>query len=291
MIDLARRRRFYAEEIEAVAKLRSRALVEALAEVPRERFLPPGPWTVLAEADVTGLAPAKFRQTEDADPARVYHNIGIAIDPSRQLFNGQPATLAPWIDALELARGSRVLHVGAGLGYYTAVMAHCAGPSGRVLALEADEALARQARANLAPIPWVEVRAVASAETRGETFDAILVNAGVTHPLEAWLDALADGGRLILPLTASMPAMGEIGKGFVFLATRDVDAFTVRLVGFAAIYSAVAIRDDNLNAALGKALMTGPQAAAAVRYLRRDRHDPEPRCWLHGPSFCLCAGA
>ena len=59
MIDLAIRRRCYADEIEAVARLRSRALVDALAVVPRERFLPPGPWTVLTEASFTpaGLAP------------------------------------------------------------------------------------------------------------------------------------------------------------------------------------------------------------------------------------------
>src|SRR5262249_599085 len=81
-MDLELRRRFFAEEIEAVARLRSSAVVDALAAVPRERFLRPGPWTVLADADVAGLglAPAKFRQTADADPARVYHNIGVAID-------------------------------------------------------------------------------------------------------------------------------------------------------------------------------------------------------------------
>jgi len=133
-MDLALRRRFYAEEIEAVARLRSAALVDALATVPREQFLGPGPWTVLADIDFTGTGPAKHRETPDADPARVYHNIGIAIDPARQLFNGQPATLAPWIDALGLTPGARVLHIGAGLGYYTAIMAQCVGPNGLVAA-------------------------------------------------------------------------------------------------------------------------------------------------------------
>src|SRR6185436_20941421 len=149
MIEIALRRQFYAEEIEAVAKLRTAALVDALATVPRERFLRAGPWTVLAETDFTGAGPAKTRETPDADPARVYHNIGIAIDPARQLFNGQPATLAPWIDGLELAPGARVLHIGCGLGYYTAVMAACVGEGGRVVAFEADAALAERARANL----------------------------------------------------------------------------------------------------------------------------------------------
>jgi protein-L-isoaspartate(D-aspartate) O-methyltransferase len=289
-MDLALRRRFFAEEIEAVAKLRSPALVDALASVPRERFLPPGPWSVLAEADFTGIgmAPMKTRLTPDADPARVYHNIAIAIDAERQLFNGQPATLAPWIDALELAPGSRVLHVGCGPGYYTAVIAACVGDGGRVVALEADEGLAGTARGNLASMPWVEVRADASSQLAGERFDAILVNAGVTHPLDAWLDALPPGGRLILPMTSTKAPMGNIGKGLVFLLTKDADGgFVASIAGFVAIFSAVGIRDDFLNASLGKALMTGPQQWQSVTRLRRDPHDPGLSCWLHGPSFCL----
>ncbi len=287
MIDLELRRRFFAEEIEAVAKLKSAVLVDALAAVPRERFLRPGPWTVLAEADVTGLAAAKTRQTPDADPARVYHNISIAIDATRQLFNGQPGTLAPWIDALDLVAGARVLHVGAGLGYYTALMAHCVGASGRVLAFEADAGLAVEARVNLAPMPWVEVRGDATAAVTGEHFDAILVNAGVTHPLDAWLDALAPDGRMILPMTATMPAMGTLGKGFVFLVHRQADVLAARLAGFVAVYSAVGIRDEFLNAQVGKALMAGPQKAQAVTRLRRDAHEAAVSCWLHGPHFCL----
>src|SRR6185503_17035561 len=127
-MDLDLRRRFFAEEIEAVCKLQSPALVDAFAAVPRERFLPPGPWTVLAESAL-GLSLPRTRMTPDADPARICHNIAVAIDPARQLFNGQPGTLAVWIDALDLGPGARVLHIGCGLGYYTAVMAHCVGPT------------------------------------------------------------------------------------------------------------------------------------------------------------------
>jgi protein-L-isoaspartate(D-aspartate) O-methyltransferase len=289
MISLELRRRCFAEEVEAVARLRSTALVEALAAVPREVFLSPGPWTVLAETDFTGAGPSKMRETPDADPARVYHNIAVAIDASRQLFNGQPATLAPWIDALELRPDARVLHVGAGTGYYTALMAHCAGASGRVLAFEADTTLAARAGVNLASTPWVEVRADAAADPGGERFDAILINAGVTHPLDAWLDALAPGGRMILPMTATMPAAGTIGKGFVFLVQRSDDAFTARLNGFVAIYSAIGIRDEAIDAALGKAMMAGPQRAQSVVRLRRDAHEAGAACWLHAPAFCLSA--
>ena len=289
MMDIERRRRFYAEEIEAVARLRSRALVEALATVPREQFLGPGPWTVVAETDVTGAGPSRTRETPDADPARVNHNIAVAIDPARMLFNGQPGTLAPWIDALDLAAGGRVLHVGAGLGYYTALMAHCVGSAGRVVAYEAEPGLAGRAHANLAAMPWVELREEAAADRLDGAFDAILVNAGMTHPPAAWLDALAEGGRMVLPLTATMPAMGNIGKGFVFLIQRSGDTFSARLNGFVAIYSAVGIRDESLNAALGKAMMAGAQKAQGVTRLRRDPHDADAACWLHAASFCLAS--
>src|SRR5205823_4392206 len=143
--------------------------------------------------------PPRTRTTPDADPARVYHNVAIAIDAGRQLFNGQPATLASWLDLLDLAAGSRVLHIGCGPGYYTAVMAHAAGAAGRVLALDVDAPLAAAARRNLAPFPSAEVRHVDGAGAPfEEQFDAILVNAGVTHPLDAWLQALAPNGRMIL---------------------------------------------------------------------------------------------
>src|SRR5262245_23594181 len=157
-LDLDLRRRFFAEELEAVCKLQSAALVDAFAAVPRERFLPAGPWTVLSETNLGLMSLPGTRTTADADPARVCHNIAVAIDPGRQLFNGQPGTIGVWIDALDLAPGQRVLHVGCGLGYYTAVMAHCVGPTGRVVAWEVDEALAAGASRNLGPMAWVDVR-------------------------------------------------------------------------------------------------------------------------------------
>jgi protein-L-isoaspartate(D-aspartate) O-methyltransferase len=294
-LDLDLRRRFFAEELEAVARLRSARLVDAFAAVPRERFLPPGPWTVLADgADSYMLmAGIRTRPTADADPARVYHNVAVAIDPDRQLFNGQPGTLAVWIDILDLAAGMHVLHVGAGLGYYTAVMAACVGAAGRVVAYEVDEALRRDAVRNLAPYPNVDLRRGDSSGPLDESFDAILVNAGVTHPLETWLDALAPGGRLMLPITAPLPAMGStLGKGVVVLVTRQHDgAIAARVVTFVAIYSALGIRDPALDERVGIALTAGPGQWQAVKRLRRDPHDAEPSCWLHTGTCCFSTTA
>ena len=290
--DLDLRRRFFAEELEAVCKLRSPRLVDAFAHVARETFLPPGPWTVMADSDfmMPGQSPvqARTRTTADADPARVYHNITVAIDPARTLFNGQPGTLAAWIDALDLAPGGRVLHIGAGTGYYTAIMAHCVGRSGRVVAFEVDETLAAQARTNLASMPWVDVRhGDAASAIEGESFHAILVNAGVTHPLTWWLDALAAGGRMILPLTGTMPGMGTIGKGMVLVVTNEGAELHARTLAMVAIYSAIGLRDEDMNARLGKALMTGPMQWMAIKKIRRDAHEAASTCWLHSDAFCV----
>ena len=287
MIDLVDRRRFFAEELEAVCKLRSPVLVDAFATVPREQFLPPGPWDVMAESDF--MSGMRLRPTPDADPARICHNISVAIDPARQLFNGQPGTLGVWIDALDLIAGSRVLHIGCGLGYYTAVMAHCAGATGRVVAFEVDEAMAAQARQNLASFAWVAASHGDGSAALDETFDAVLINAGVTHPLDVWLDAVAVGGRMILPLTTTIPAMGAtLGKGLVMLLTKqEAGDFSVRVLTVVAIYSALGVRDTGMNDRLGKIMMSGPMKWQALKKLRRDSHDESPTCWLHGEHFCL----
>jgi protein-L-isoaspartate(D-aspartate) O-methyltransferase len=291
MMEIELRRRFFAEELEAVCKLRTPALVDAFARVPRDQFLPPGPWTVLSDSGESFMmgAPVRTRLTPDADPARVHHNIAVAIDAERQLFNGQPGTLGGWIDALELAPGARILHVGSGLGYYTAVMGECAGSAGRVLAFEVDEALAAEAARRLASRPWIEVRHGDASEPLHETFDAILINAGVTHPLDSWLDALAPGGRLMVPLTSTLPAMrSRLGKGLVFLVTRDeAGAFAARVITVVAVYSALGVRDQELNDRIGKALAAGPARWMAVTRLRRDPHEPDATCWLHGRACCI----
>jgi protein-L-isoaspartate(D-aspartate) O-methyltransferase len=283
MTDLPAQRRFFAEEVQIASNIRSALVVEALATVPRERFLPAGPWTIRSDADF-GAAP---RQTPDADPRHVYHNIAIAIDPARVLFNGMPGLICMAIDALSLGRGARVAHIGTGTGYFTALLGHCVGPTGRVVGVELDEQLAAQAKRNLASMPWIDLRQGDGSAPFTESFDAILVNAGVTHPLETWLDALAPGARMVVPLTASMPPMGNIGKGLLLLLTRTEasDALDVRVLTFVAIFSAVGIRDDALNAEIGKALAKHP--FPPLKRLRRDAHERSESCWLHGPSFCF----
>lgn len=282
MIDLATYRRMFAEEIEALANLRTPGLVDAIAAVPRERFLNEGPWLVRSEADLF----AGPRPTPDADARRVYHNYAIAIDPARQLFNGSPSLLASCIDRLRLQPGSRVLHVGTGLGYYTALIARTVGRDGGVVGIEIDEGLAARARVNLGDLPWIDLRTGDGRGPFAERFDAILINAGVTDVEPAWLDALVDGGRLLFPLTAAMPPDGLIGKGLQILLTKRADgACDAATVSFVAIYSAIGLRDPARDSAIAQAFARSPFPRLTER--RIDAHDADGTCWLHVAGGCL----
>jgi len=282
-MDIKDRRRLFAEEIQTIANIRTPALVEALATVPREKFLPPGPWLIRSEIDYGGGP----RQTADADPRHVYHNVVIAIDPERQLFNGAPSLLCICIDALGLKPGARAVHVGCATGYYSALIAHAVGPTGSLTSIEVDESLAARARSNLKDMDWIDVRHGDGTDVPPESVDAILVNAGMTHPHESWLNALRPGGRLLVPLTFTVPAMGPIGKGVMTLITRNGDAWDARVVTMTAIYSGIGLRDDRINDRLRDAFMKG--LMPSFKRLRRDAHEPDASCWLHGDTFCFSA--
>jgi protein-L-isoaspartate(D-aspartate) O-methyltransferase len=111
------------------------------------------------------------------------------------------------------------------------------------------------------------------------------VNAGVTHPLDGWLRALAENGRIILPLTVAMNS--QIGKGLLVLAARLAGdaSFDARVLGFVAIYNAVGLRDDAVAKQLGAALARNP--FPPLKHLRRDSHEAGASCWMHGSGWCL----
>jgi protein-L-isoaspartate(D-aspartate) O-methyltransferase len=277
-------RQFLAEEIRVAANIRSPRIVAALATVPRERFLPAGPWQIRGVGDVGGGP----RTTEDADPRHVYHDVAVAIDPARNLYNGQPSLIARWLDDIALDAGHRVMHIGCGTGYFTALIAHVVGPSGSVDAMDVDAELAARAGENLSDMPWVRVRHGNGTSGLIDGVDRIVVHAGATHVLDAWLDALADGGRLLLSLTAEIPGMpGGIGKGFMLSVTRHEEEWNARVQATmpVAIYSLKELRDQQLGAALGAAMLNG--SMMKIARIRRDAHEPGTSCIVHGPTNCL----
>jgi protein-L-isoaspartate(D-aspartate) O-methyltransferase len=215
------------------------------------------------------------------NPHVAYHNVLFAIDTARMLNNGHPEFWARLLDQLDVRSGDSVFHIGAGAGYYTAILAQLAGPDGAVVAAEVDPELAGRACENLSP--WANARVIAA---DGALFDpgpvdVIVVNAGATHPLPGWLAGLMPGGRLLLPLTA------EGGRGVVFRIDRlaEPGCFGAICVSGVQIYPCTSARTPKAARLLARALHDGGQRF--VRSLRTDSHVAERSCWLHGDGYCL----
>ena len=267
-------RRAYAEKLRFTARLRSPAVVAAFATVPRECFVGAGPWRVYSPMGIR-----KYRTT-DADPRALYQDVLVALDETRQINNGQPSLWAALFDNLDIAAGETVLHLGCGTGYYTAIMAELVGPEGKLTAVEIDADLTRRACVALAPWPQITIRNADGAKVSFEPVDLIVASAGATHPLRSWLDAIKPGGRLLFPMTATE------GSGEMLLVTRqNEDGYAARFlqgVGFIDFHGA---RDQETSRRLSAAL--GRDRGRAVQSLRRDRHQRERTCWLHGDGWCL----
>lgn len=275
--EIAQARRWFAEELRHTAHVRSQAVLEAFATVPREHFAGPGPWRILSP-----LGGPDYWTTDDADPRRLCHDVLVAIDETRRINNGQPSLWAALFDQLGLARGDRVIHVGAGAGYYGAILAEIVGRDGRVTAFEIDPGLAERARVNLARA-WPQANVIQAdgfAFDAGEPVDAIVVNAGVTHLALAWLDSLeAENGRLLVPLTNANR------WGAFVLITRRGDRYAARFASRTGIIPCLGGRDANAEARLSAALAAAD--FTAIRSLRRPPEEPDASCWLAGEGWWL----
>lgn len=270
-------RAWYADDLRVTAPVDSASVVQAFASVPRERFMGPGPWRLRSD---TGRG--DYRTSPNDDPRWLYHNVLVALDEARRINNGSPALWAYVLDQLALTPGERVLHLGCGTGYYSAVMAELVGSRGCVTAVEYLPHLAARAREALAAWPHVKAIQVDGANYAGVAQDAVVVSAGATHPLPSWIAALQrPGARLVFPLTST-----EAG-GVMLLVTRGEAPLrhAARALCRAWFVPFQGGRDAALDAQL--ALRMRDDSSEAVRSLRLDPHAQESDCWLHGDGFCL----
>lgn len=262
----------YAEEICRLNGVSSPAILQAFATVPRERFVGPGPWIIQGEG--------KSHVTPDADPVRVYHDALIVLDQAKHLNNGQPSLWAIHLEPLRIQPGEQILHLGCGTGYYTAILAELTGPTGKVTAIEIEEGLA--ARARVALEPWPQVTVLHADGSRGpfDSAEVIVVSAGATHPLPAWLAAVRPAGGLLFPLTSTR------GPGTMAHLTRITsDRFAATLRGQVFFVDFGGARDHAVSECLGRALHH--DKGAGVRSLRCDLHGEDASCWLHGYGWCF----
>jgi protein-L-isoaspartate(D-aspartate) O-methyltransferase len=159
--------------------LTDQRVAEAMAAVPRELFVP-----------------EDRRDEAYADKVLItkWDDAGVAISSA-----SQPAMVAIMLEQLRLDPGHSVLEIGAGTGYNAALLGRLAA---RVVTVDIDEDIARQARDRLAGVTNVEVRAGdgwAGAPDRAP-YDRIELTIGTSDISVAWRDQLADGGLVVLPL-------------------------------------------------------------------------------------------
>ncbi|MBW3552331.1 MAG: protein-L-isoaspartate(D-aspartate) O-methyltransferase [Gemmatimonadetes bacterium] len=170
----ARRRRRLAETVRGQGVSDPRVL-QAVADVPRHRFVP---GAVLRRAYEDAALPIGFGQTIS-----------------------QPSIQALYLQVLEIGAGDRVLEVGTGSGYQTALLAAL---SANVYSVERIPQLAVRARQALDELGHRNVALLTGDGTVGWSryapYDAILVAAAAPDVPHALVDQLAPGGRLLIPL-------------------------------------------------------------------------------------------
>jgi len=131
------------------------------------------------------------------------------IEIGRGQTNSQPRTVDAMLRLLEVRRGDRVLDVGAGSGWSTALLAHLTGATGEVIGVEIEPTLVEFGSKNLARVarPWARIEQ-ALPEVLGwpeaAPYDRVLVSAEPRALPQELVDQVAVGGRMVIPVNGTM---------------------------------------------------------------------------------------
>ncbi|OBZ94218.1 protein-L-isoaspartate O-methyltransferase [Pararhizobium polonicum] len=170
----------------------SHAVLSAFLSVPREEFVP------------VGMKPLAYIDSD----------IELSADPATgRRYLMEPSPLAKLLQLAEISKGDKVLEVGCGTGYASAILSDLAGS---VVALESDAALASEATATLTRLGYSNVSVVTGELEKGHAahapYDVIFVHGAVETVPASLLAQLNDGGRLV-----AVVGFGNASRAQLFL--------------------------------------------------------------------------
>ena len=174
--------------------IRDERLLAAMSKVPRHEFVSRQNWN---EAYADHPVPIAEKQT-----------------------TSQPYMIAAMVQAAQIKPGDRVLEIGAGSGYQTALLAELGS---QVFAVERYPSLAETAQKTLERLGYRNAKIVTADGSLGlpeaAPYDAIIVSAAAPRIPQALMDQLAVGGRLLIPV-------GEADQQVLQLVQRNADGST-----------------------------------------------------------------
>lgn len=144
--------------------------------------------------------------------------------------NSQPTTVRMMLEWLDAKPGQKILDIGSGSGWTTALLAHIAGKKGKVYAVEVVPDLVEFGRNNVERIGITNAEVHNAGTVFGlreqAPYDRILVSASAQTLPNELLDQLKVGGKLIIPVKNDILEISKTGKntcksvthpGFVFV--------------------------------------------------------------------------
>jgi protein-L-isoaspartate(D-aspartate) O-methyltransferase len=175
MYDYGDERRRMVEEQIRKRGIGDASVLAAMERVPRHRFLP------------------------NPDDADAYRDHPLPIGSGQTI--SQPYMVAVMTESLQVSGSERVLEIGTGSGYQAAVLAEIGCP---VISVERIPELAERARAILTELGYGSIEIVVGDGTLGYAeaapYDRVIVTAGAPKIADPWVEQLAEGGRLVVPV-------------------------------------------------------------------------------------------
>lgn len=181
------------KELIADGYLKSQPVIDAFRSVDRKDFVPP--------------------ELKD----RAYVNSALPIGKKQTI--SQPLVVAMMLELLELKPGEKVLEIGTGSGWKTALMAKIVSPKGKVFSLERISELHEFAKENLNKYSLADSAAVelvvgdgSKGYEAGVPYDKIIAAASAREIPKAWEEQLKIGGRIVAPVKESIVVVDKVAK-------------------------------------------------------------------------------